>query len=154
MPEIDANGPRFAHALFCDDIRLEVGNKVTLVGIYQGDMFLNEMPAFVPRMGVAFYVSTPIGEPISKFGFRISRGDDVIVEASPADTSELPRQEPLDGHDAVTRRTIAFSVPLPPMTFAEPCTLRAVVNIDGIETVAAKLRVRVALTAEVDHNAS
>ncbi len=32
--------PRVAHALFCDDVSQEAGNKMTFAGIYAGDMVL------------------------------------------------------------------------------------------------------------------
>lgn len=41
-------GPRFAHCLFCDDIRVEVGNKQSLMGIYIGDIVLSGIPQGAP----------------------------------------------------------------------------------------------------------
>jgi hypothetical protein len=44
----------FGHAIFCDDIRMEVGNKLTYAGCYFGVMFLNsDFPATISRFCVA-----------------------------------------------------------------------------------------------------
>ncbi|RYY85526.1 MAG: hypothetical protein EOO15_16795 [Chitinophagaceae bacterium] len=41
------------HVIFCDDIRQEVGNKLTYVGRYQGTMELDaEVPAVLPKLGL------------------------------------------------------------------------------------------------------
>ena len=48
----------FGHAIFCDDIRMEVGNKLTFAGCYFGYMFLNsDFPATIPRLCVAVQYS-------------------------------------------------------------------------------------------------
>src|SRR5579864_3625715 len=40
----------YGHTIFCDDIRFEINGKVTLVGIYAGDMvFGRELPATLPK---------------------------------------------------------------------------------------------------------
>lgn len=36
---------KFNNVIICEDIRQEVGNKLTLVGVYSGDIFVSEMPA-------------------------------------------------------------------------------------------------------------
>lgn len=44
----------FGHAIFCDDIRMEVGNKLTFAGCYFGVMFLNsDFPATISRLCVS-----------------------------------------------------------------------------------------------------
>jgi hypothetical protein len=48
----------FGHAIFCDDIRMEVGNKLTFAGCYFGVMFLNsDFPATIPRLCVSLEYS-------------------------------------------------------------------------------------------------
>jgi hypothetical protein len=62
----------FGHATFCDDIRMEVGNKLTFVGCYSGFMFLNsEFPATIPRFCVAVQYSQARGKVILPIKFVI-----------------------------------------------------------------------------------
>ncbi|SRR5581483_5968388 len=55
----------FGHAIFCDDIRLEQGGKVTLVGVYSGVMFIHrDFPFSVPKFGIRVFYS----ERLESFG--------------------------------------------------------------------------------------
>lgn len=42
------------HGMFCDDIRHEVGNKITLVGCYGNELFFNEKLRALPRLCAHF----------------------------------------------------------------------------------------------------
>lgn len=50
---------RYAHVLYCDDIRTEVGNKLSFVGIYQGTLVSSEIPALLAKLCVVLTLSTP-----------------------------------------------------------------------------------------------
>lgn len=51
MSEISWPTP-FGYTIFCDDIRNEMDGKVTLVGIYAGEMIFNvPLPAIIPKLG-------------------------------------------------------------------------------------------------------
>lgn len=44
--------PRVAHAMFCDDVRMEIGNKPSFMGCYSGDMGIPmPFPAKLPKFG-------------------------------------------------------------------------------------------------------
>lgn len=46
-------GEAFGHAIFCDDIRIEHGGKLTLVGTYPNVMFVHgNFPFTLPKFGV------------------------------------------------------------------------------------------------------
>lgn len=44
------------HGVFCDDIRQEVGNKVTLVGCYGNELQTNSLPTVLPKICVHFSI--------------------------------------------------------------------------------------------------
>ena len=44
--------------LLCDDIRQEVGNKDSLMGVYHENVYLGEVPAFLQRLSFAAYISS------------------------------------------------------------------------------------------------
>jgi hypothetical protein len=127
-------------AQFCDDIRYEVGNKVTLVGLYNGFLYLKEFPALIPRFAVNIYVEIPIEDSIKSVVFRIEKGDEIVLETS-SEPPKVDTSKAESGHDEFTRRTMGLQITLPPLTVMAPCMLRAVVTIDGVETVAGKLRI-------------
>lgn len=46
------------YALFCDDIRMEVGGKASLIGVYNGHMYVNQdFPITLPKIGIQITVS-------------------------------------------------------------------------------------------------
>lgn len=53
---MDDSLPVFAAALFFDDIRIEVGGKLSLIGQYVGSMILPEGASPVDRLSLLFYV--------------------------------------------------------------------------------------------------
>lgn len=47
-----------AYCHFCDDVRSEIGNKTSLMGIYGGELLVPVMPTMVPRLAVVIFVRT------------------------------------------------------------------------------------------------
>lgn len=46
-----ADSAEIVYQLFCDDVRLEVGNKFSLIGIFQ-DIYVQQLPIGLPKMAV------------------------------------------------------------------------------------------------------
>jgi len=42
--------PKFEYAIICDDIRQEVGNKTSLIGIYGREIFVSRFPFSFPKL--------------------------------------------------------------------------------------------------------
>jgi hypothetical protein len=66
----------FGNAIFCDDIRMEIGNKITYVGCYFGYMFLPDFPATIPRLCVAVTYSQKRGKVVLPVKFVIFLPED------------------------------------------------------------------------------
>ncbi|UZS74319.1 hypothetical protein OQB66_08430 [Pseudomonas syringae] len=79
---------RHAHAVYCDDIRHEDGNKISLMGIYSGQLGVPVFPCSLPKLCIVLSVSTPKDElfkTLSLTGsydgaeiFKIEMGEDQI----------------------------------------------------------------------------
>jgi len=55
---------RIAHAVFCDDIRMELGGKYSLMGIYSRVLVLPVRPPVVlPKLGVVVWLVCDIDDP-------------------------------------------------------------------------------------------
>src|SRR5208282_5784869 len=76
-------------AIFCDDIRQEVGNKLSYMGCYTGQMFVQAFPLALPKVCVAMHAVTPADNPFKQIKFRLLKGDEVIAEAD-MNMSEVP----------------------------------------------------------------
>ncbi len=42
--------PKFEYAIICDDIRQEISNKVSYIGIYGKDIFVSKIPFTFPKL--------------------------------------------------------------------------------------------------------
>jgi hypothetical protein len=49
----------FGSTVFCDDIRQEVADKHSLMGVYQGILVLPELPAAIPKLGFFITIFEP-----------------------------------------------------------------------------------------------
>lgn len=47
MPAIK---PKFEYGIICDDIRQEIGNKHSFIGIYGSDIFVSKIPFVFPKL--------------------------------------------------------------------------------------------------------
>ena len=139
MAEHQQGNGRFAVALFCDDIRLEIGGKLTLVGVYNADMYLSELPAFIPKLSIWLQVSTPVEQPFKTLTIRVARGDELMLEFSP--TLVFAQARRTADQDQVSRASSHANIGLPPLTIPSPCTLRVVAIVDDVEFAAGKLHI-------------
>ena len=114
-------------SIFCDDIRQEIGGKITLVGIYADDLILESFPLVVSKLGISVKVVVP-NEYADQVLLSINKGDEVFaqvpppkVEAATADASPSLRSF------QVLRYALVFS----PVEFLEPCELVVCAEING-----------------------
>lgn len=138
------NGTRL-QTVFCDDIREEVGNKRSLMGIYQGEMFIQSLPVLLPRL--CFYISyvSDFSKPREKVEFKVVKG---------ADEEELFSTGVIDAGRPVTNEnnlgvpylnsTLTLAFGMSPFMIDSETVIR-IVAISGAEKVLGPcLRVRLA----------
>lgn len=68
--------PRVAHCVFCDDVRQEVGNKLSLMGMYMGDIVLPVappvgMPAILPKFAICVWLLCDWGDNPERITVRV-----------------------------------------------------------------------------------
>lgn len=67
---------RWVHATWCDDIRQEVGNKPSFMGVYTGSLVVPSLPTVLPRLAVWVNVWTPKAQPFKILKVRICNNED------------------------------------------------------------------------------
>ncbi len=85
----------FASALFCDDIRLEVGNKHTYVGCYEAQLVVPELPIVLPKFCISVELHLrdfPTEDTL--IDTRIFLPGDAPGAASVASSGSLPKTSP------------------------------------------------------------
>lgn len=132
---------RYVHTIWCDDIRQEIGNKPSFMGVFAAGILLPTLPAVLSRLGVYTWVVSPIDKPIESLLLQVVRDDGlVLAEIKPEGPphSAFPRVE-----DA-TRQQIVVGVNMGPVEIPEGCKWFVVkVKADGDELEGPKLRITV-----------
>ena len=117
---------RFLHVLFADDIRQEVGGKVTIVGIYQSKMIFPSFPVVVPKLAVVMTAVTPINSPFEKLKFLVFKDDEPLqsfeVDAemlaqAANDVTSMPNED-------VKVIEFQFAAVMGALEISGPCVLR------------------------------
>jgi hypothetical protein len=71
---------RFAHAVYCDDIRNEVNGKHSLMGIFGNLMYLGAFPAMLPKLCAVITACTTIDRPFDSITFTGTMDGTVVFE--------------------------------------------------------------------------
>jgi hypothetical protein len=71
---------RFISTQFCDDIRQEVGNKLSLMGCYSATIQVERVPAVLPKLCAVVKVYTPLERPFTRLAVRIVRDEQTLAE--------------------------------------------------------------------------
>ncbi len=138
---------RYAYCHFCDDIRAEVGNKLSLMGMYRGELHVPIMPTFLPKLSLAIYCTTEVDQPFKSMKIVVAWSNGTILQDIELPGSELATLsaqavENTSPEDPITILTIGANLNIVPFAIENEMTLIAKVIADGEELVAGKLRVK------------
>lgn len=133
------NAERFVHAVFCDDIRQEMGGKVSLMGCFQGDLLVPFLPVALPKLCVFVTVSTPVKRPLTRLTIRIMQDD---TELASLDVPEGSTMAPIV-EDGVTRILANAAMVFSPFAIPAPTSIRVAVVTEEGEIIGPRLRIKV-----------
>lgn len=71
---------RVLQSIFCDDVRQEAGNKLSLMGVYNGQMVVPSFPFEISKLIVSMKASAQEGEEYKSLTFVVMLNDDIITE--------------------------------------------------------------------------
>ena len=128
------------HTLWCDDIRQELGNKPSFMGVYVGGLVLPALPTVMAKLCVWITVSSPVQEPVHKLSVRIVRDDGLVLIEAPEAALAGDNALPSAGH---TRLTMMLGFAIGPIELPANCKYFQVrATADGIELEGSKLWVQ------------
>lgn len=142
------NDGRFITAIFCDDIRHEVGNKFSYMGCYQSEIIVQMVPVVLPKLCIFASVSTPKERPFKSLILRVVQDDDVEFARV-----EIP-QEGLAGTGQIidetsTRKIINTAIVFSPFPVEKPTMLRLMATTEEGEITGPRVLIKkVAATQE------
>lgn len=127
---------RFVDCIYCDDIRNEVGNKLTLVGCYGADLVIERAPVTLPKLCVLTKIFTPANQPFERLTLRVVVGEMLLAELQlPSSQFDQPVRE--NSRWLVTRAAMTLS----PFFIENECTVRVEAEAEDGVLVGPKLRV-------------
>lgn len=141
---------RYGYSVFCDDIRNEVGGKLSFIGCYNGVMFVrSSFPLTFPKLCVHFHIVSPSSMPYSSLQVRCYLPgmtepfvDEVLDAPSPVE--QLKLADKLEKGVAAPQLIVAAgSFVFAPLEISEPglVRMRAVIDGDPVEASLGSLRI-------------
>ena len=119
----------FLSTVFCDDIRQEVGGKSSLIGVYNGVMYVPQFPVTIPKLWMMATLVLPRDESPKSIKIRVAKKSEPIADLDA--TSEYLEQlanasPPVVDLPTGTEPVLAShaQVCFTPLVIEEPCVLR------------------------------
>jgi hypothetical protein len=115
--------PRFLFSTFCDDIRVEQGNKFSIMGCYDQTLLVSEFPITLPKLCFVIVARTPTDRPFKELKFRLFRNEDLVGEIEPVipDQLENPVSEKDNIADSASCMTVRAVIQLANLVLDGPC---------------------------------
>jgi hypothetical protein len=133
--------PRVAHCVFCEDIRHEMGNKFSMMGVFTNELiFAGTYPTVMPTFAVVAWLICDIGDEPSEITMRL------VGPPNPAgETTLITGQfknitvQPSDGSTKAQIRVIMQMSPLPLVSDGH---LEAYIDTEAGSLRAGRLRIK------------
>lgn len=133
--------PGFAFALWCDDIRQELGNKPSFMGVYVGGLVVHSLPVVLPRMSIWATLSLPVEVEVGEVSACVRLDNGTELFRTPPTKMDLDANTP-SGAEPV-RRQAQFYLTLSPLPIPEGTRYLEIVLSNGDESfVAPRLHVQ------------
>lgn len=131
--------------VFCDDIREEVGNKRSLMGIYHGEMFVQSVPILLPRL--CFYINfvSDLTVQAGKVVIKVVKGADEeeLMSTGVIEPEQTVKNENHLGVPYLTR-TLTLAFGLSPFMIDSETVIKVVAETDLGKIIGPCLRIRLA----------
>jgi hypothetical protein len=97
---------------FCDDVRTEVGNKVSVMGIYYDELTVTDLPGVLPKIVVVLQGTLPDVNPMPLVNIEVIAFGQVLVQLQ-AVLNKFAPAATSDGRDTVFVAYGLINVELP-----------------------------------------
>jgi hypothetical protein len=137
----------FLSTTYCDDVRQEVGGKLSLIGVYNGVMYVPQFPVTLPKLWIVATFVASKDEPPKSLKFRVFKNNEPLadLDATPEHLQQLAHApEPAvplpEGSRSVisTQTQVCFT----PLLIDAPCMLRVAAITENGETRGLSLQVQ------------
>ena len=121
-------------AMFCDDVRQEVGNKLSFIGIYGPNLVVPALPTTLLKLCCVMVVRAPAEAPPKSVTLRILQ-DDEELHRMEIDVATVQRAQAATADLATGDKSLQFHViaQFANLAISERCRIRARALVDGEE---------------------
>jgi len=121
----------YGYTIFCDDIREEVGSKLSFMGTYNGSMSVQSAtPVALPKLALAMTLVLPGGMDVKKVEFAVKRETDGQEEEE-IFRANLQEDVPTVAADRIMR--VGMNFQMTPFLVNGSFLLKARAYVDGAE---------------------
>lgn len=136
------NAERFMTGIFCDDIRHEMGNKLSFMGCYQSELLVPAMPAVLPKLCVYVSAWTPKDKPFKVLTLRVVQDDDKELARIDIPPDGLAESAQIQDETA-TRKTVSTAIAFSPFVIEKLTTLRLMATTEEGEIIGPRLMIKI-----------
>lgn len=141
------NEDRFLTAIYCDDIRPEMGNKFSYMGCYQSELIVPIAPVALPKLCVFASIVTPKERSFKSLTLRVVQDDN--KELARIEISEEGLTEASQIIDETsTRKSISTAIVFAPFVIEKPISLRLLAITEEGEIIGPRLLIKIASAQE------
>jgi len=143
---------RQIQTVFCDDIRHELGGKLSYIGVYSGMLLVPTFPATLSKFCLAMNILTPADRSFAKLTVRLLKDKDVLFEGTLSNAQLSAAVVDLPADDTMAKdRILALQsiIVFSPFVLEGPCTLRVRADTEAGELRGLGLQVEQAPTDRV-----
>ena len=135
------NADRFVTAVFCDDFRHETGNKLSLMGCYEGELLVTAMPATLSKLCVYASAWTLKERPFKSLVFRIVLSDELELARVSLSAKDLAAFAGVRDPGS-TRKKVSAALMFSPFVIEKPGALRLTATSEEGELVGSRLLIK------------
>lgn len=137
-------GPRHLEVIYCDDIRQEIGNKLSYMGVYSGELNIPTAPLVLPKLCIVIRAVSEIQDPFEALEIRVLRvkGTEETELLSTA-AATVPTNKPSTESGMLHRQVAHVVFVLAPFLIDEEFLIRIRAKTEREELRGAGLRIRV-----------
>ena len=120
---------RHIQTIFCDDIRNEMGGKLSYIGVYSGRLIVSKFPVTLPKLCLALNIVTPASQPFRSLSLSILKNEEMMAqpildESQLAEAFEVVVTANVDVASPLSVLMAKFLFVFSPFILEGPCLLR------------------------------
>lgn len=136
---------RHVFTLYCDDIRNELGNKSSLMGIYAGDLFVEKFPIVLPKLCAYVVLKSSVDDPIKALSIRLMKDDEqaAIISIPPDELERVACDVKQNSrYPDISAMSINVALSMAPFFLDKECTLRTIAETENGELLGPRLKIQ------------